>query len=469
MTTTGNTQVLTGADILKLSAYLQNLANTDQRAYATLSGYLNGSPTLQRDMWQGTRQDAERQYAIDVAQLGLQQANLNFQQRVAEADTKISEMGLLASQRGPENAIAYNYLLNNGVAPSGTAVGGSSISTGINQPYAATAGGLGGAIVMPNQQGDAMARANAMSAAWNAGDYGKYQQLGGTAAIPQGPEQGGMDAGSAPQTFDNAAALAGTMAATGRDEAQIAADNAQTMAAFGNMNAAAEGGYMNDLGGRMSWLSGAKRMADGGVAMGEPVIVGDPKSGAPTTPNIEMAAPVMEGGEMGMAVMPTDRMAQNAGSPAYDEGYRDQMQGMADPQRMKTDKEYLSGVMACEAEKVGGVPMAAEGGVFSNTAYSGQDIANMPSIRKLAGSMGSGFGGNMLDYSIPGSDVSIPSANRANITTLARMLPSELATVSGVVETPRAMGGLGLDFGDYLAGAQRSAPTGARFGAATYG
>ena len=117
------------------------------------------------------------------------------------------------------------------------------------------------------------------------------------------------------------------------------------------------------------------------------------------------------------------------------------------------------------------MPMAADGGVFSNTIYSGQDFANAPSIQKLAGNLGTGFGATGLDYSIPGAGgAGIPQANRANITTLSRMLPSELGFTQGVVETPREMGGLGLDWGDYLAGAKRSAPTGGNFsGATVYG
>ena len=222
-----------------------------------------------------------------------------------------------------------------------------------------------------------------------------------------------------------------------------------------------------------------RRMAQGGITMGEPVIVGDPKGSAPSTPNIEMAAPVMDNGQMGMAVMPADKMEESAESPAYQEGYAAQMQGQPDPQRMKADKEYLAGVMACQAasqarggqQQSGGMPMAADGGVFSNTVYSPTDIANAPSLQKLAGNLGTGFGQTGLDYTIPGAGgAGLPQANRANLTTLSRMLPSELGFTQGVVETPREMGGLGLDWTDYLAGAKRSAPSGASFsGATVYG
>ena len=111
----------------------------------------------------------------------------------------------------------------------------------------------------------------------------------------------------------------------------------------------------------------------------------------------------------------------------------------------------------------------AEGG-FSNTVYDPEDFANAPTIQKLTGALGTGFGGDALDYSIPGTQTSLPAANRANITTLSRLLPSELGFAQGVVETPREMGGLGLDWQDYIAGARRAAPTGASFsGATVYG
>jgi len=213
----------------------------------------------------------------------------------------------------------------------------------------------------------------------------------------------------------------------------------------------------------------------GSIQMGPPVITGDSNT---SKPNPEMTAPIMDNGQMGVAVMPLDKMAEGSQTPAFQEGYAAMSQGQPDPQRMKADKDYLAGVMAAQAEAqpaaaeppMGGMPMAANGGVFSNTWYSPTDIANAPSIQKLAGNMNVGaFGGTKLDYSLPGTDVSLPAANRLNITNFSRMRPSEQGFIQGVAETPREMGGAGLDWGDYLTDAARAAPTGARFGAAVYG
>ena len=712
-------QTLVGYLIPQLTQQLQLNENADTRAYSGLTGYLDGNPTLAREAYGAAREDALRQFSVDVAQLGLSQANLNFQQRVAEADTKLQELSTLAQQRGPKNALAYNYLLNNGVVPQGTAAGGSSISGGINQPYttpppssaqqtitssaqaapaqpgastysidgqqqaknpfgasptgawyssspeeyAKAAAAVGntapaapdqtpGYTIDPNgvnlsageiangaqwhaadggmqmdwldgpdgrvrdlaaamqwlpreadggMSFDVNALAALLAGGANSGDVNAllgqamreqqiprpvqaassslappayqqpaYQQPAPLAArdYPQGPmpmemydtpaapaplpsggswgqeDTAGPREGWQPQVTSSAQpasaqptrmrgnstpvdlirALAqygpslgqsqsetdqqnrdvfgrvagGAMAYPGTGGAVAAATErlgalaglfrkAPAAIDYGNFTGVSpyemNGFIKSALGGAPRQANGGitmpRHMAAGGIQMGSPVIVGDPKAGAPTTPNVEMAAPVMDGGQAGMAVMPVDKMAQSQGSPAYDEGYQAQLQGNPDPQRMQQDKEYLAGVMACQAasqarggqQQSGGMPMAADGGVFSNTVYSPTDIANAPSLQKLAGNLGTGFGQTGLDYSIPGAGgAGIPQANRANITTLSRMLPSELGFTQGVVETPREMGGLGLDWGDYLAGAKRSAPTGGNFsGATVYG
>jgi len=693
-TTNTGVQRVTGDQIQMLAAYLQNLANSDQRAYAGLTGYLNGQATLPREMMWQAQQQADRQFALDVASSGLQTAQFNYNQRMGEAQVRLQEQSLLASQRGPKNAIAYNYLLNDMAAPAGQERTPSGAS-GINQPY-----GGGGSIGMPQQGNPAdVARGQQGVTDWNAahpsnpngtveggfpnagntslasdqqrgqqaadewnrthqspaggtveggapsndpfasvheafglpamaeggmapegyaiGQYveqmraagrldealatlaakgysiapeapeapaapaapaqaaapqqavpvqyaapqvaaapqrvaGEYEQDPWEAAItaayaglpvdaagpvapePQdptplsmgGPRSKYVDQRAYDEWMTGAGGMAGKAAAiryAGRspgaesvasklgemgpdtvrsimpEGGRRIADLARRLGPIGNdtirsirnlrinIPAYGEGGMTpranvpaNDAwqrdGGRGLTLSGIPGMAQGGIQMGSPVIVGDPKASAPQSPNIEMAAPIVEGGEPGMAVMPVDKMAAGAqgGSPAFDEGYQAMQQGAPDPARMKADKEYLAGVMACQAEKAqapqGEMPMAADGGVFSNTWYNPQQIADSPSIQKLAGNMPTtGFGANKLDYTLPGTNSALPAGNRANLTTLSRMLPSELGFLEGVVETPREMGGLALDWGDYITSSQRAAPTGARFGASVYG
>lgn len=106
-----------------------------------------------------------------------------------------------------------------------------------------------------------------------------------------------------------------------------------------------------------------------------------------------------------------------------------------------------------------------DGGILSNVGYSGEDIGNSPTVKKITGQMPTrAFGANMLDYSLPGSTATLPQANRLNYATYSRLQPSEQQYLQGIIETPREMGGLGLDFTDYLDTARRAAPTGVTFG-----
>jgi hypothetical protein len=203
-------------------------------------------------------------------------------------------------------------------------------------------------------------------------------------------------------------------------------------------------------------------MAVGGTASNEMIMLGDSASGAPT-------------GNEELVVNPTGAPLGVVPNDAIPEGMKTAAAGKPDANELL----QLIGQLIASMDFGGGeevvaeegvIPAAAEGGVFSNVAYGSDAIAGMPSLQKLAGNMNtSAFGGNMLDYSVPGSSFAIPQANRANIRTLNSYRPSEMATLQGVVETPRAIGGLGLDFGDYLTDAYRAAPTGATFGTTRYG
>ena len=145
MTTDNSTQMLQGYLIPYLAAQIAQMGAGNEQALSALSGYLDpatlggqagGIPTLAREMYEEQTRQARDNYALDVARFGLDQANLNFQQRTAAANTRLNELALLASQRGPENAISYNYLLNNLDAPEGRTTDADSVSAGINQPSA---------------------------------------------------------------------------------------------------------------------------------------------------------------------------------------------------------------------------------------------------------------------------------------------------------------------------------------------
>jgi hypothetical protein len=101
-------ETLIGYQIPLLAAQIANMGAQNEQALAGLSGYINpatmgyssGIPTLARDMFEDAKAQADRQYTLDVAQFGLQQATLKYQQRMGEAQVKLDELGLLASQRG---------------------------------------------------------------------------------------------------------------------------------------------------------------------------------------------------------------------------------------------------------------------------------------------------------------------------------------------------------------------------------
>ena len=68
-----------------------------------------------------------------------------------------------------------------------------------------------------------------------------------------------------------------------------------------------------------------------------------------------------------------------------------------------------------------------------------------------------------------GAYVSLQPQSEFRIDQYADMLPSSRALLESIVSTPREMGGLGLDFQDYLESSRRAAPIGRRFGPSAYG
>ena len=120
-----------------------------------------------------------------------------------------------------------------------------------------------------------------------------------------------------------------------------------------------------------------------------------------------------------------------------------------------------------------GMPHAAEGGLFgaaANTAYSPEDIGNLPVVRQARGEEATprfgAFGGNTA---LPGSGKQIPYGAEFRYDTYEDMLPSSRALLENLVSSPREQGGLALDFTDFLEQSRRGAPLGRRFAPASYG
>jgi len=414
---------------------------------AALGGDLSSMlPTLARDRFNEETAEAKRQYGLDVARLGLDTARLNYEQRVSAADARYKELSILASQRGPGDSIAYNYALRGLSAPEGTEVNPNQGSQSINQPYTAQ---------IPAAPAPAAAASAPTTIQYDTADPGR--------AIEAPPEKAAPPAAPA-STFSSRPAY----------EAAIAANKAKTAAAPAPRPAATTAPVAAPTPARAPTIASLPvdqrqliRMAEGGMAGGNPdgrfIVMGDSENGQPTgneellvnptnapvaaIPNEAIPPGVVEGGDA-------------AGTPTADEIL-----------------EMIAGLLQTAGFGGGGgeasgapVQAAAEGGIFGNKVYSPDEIAGLPSLQAIGGNMNlSAFGGNALDMQMPGTSMKIPWGHQANLTTLSRMHGSERDQLRGAIETPREVGGLGLMWGDWLEAAQRAAPTGASFGAASYG
>ncbi len=466
-------QVVTGSSVIdQIIKYLDVTGGHGLTASA-LSGYidpyllgLEGSsmlPTL-------SREQAERQYALDVAKYGLDQARLNFDQRVSAADARLKELSLLSSQRGPGNSIAYNYALRGMSAPAGQQVSPYSMSQSINMPYE---GGVSPAqptrpaIPVPPQQ---------------------PTPTGGYPMRPVEPEPA-----RAPQTPTAALASAASPAGAGGSttpapaaspspaiqwQPQVEPDRGRTVASNNPTIASLPTAQRQVL-----------RMADGGMTDDRIVMVGD-KQGQETGAEELVVNPT----GAPMAVVPNEALPSGmdtapAGKPSAEEvllmiGRLIESLGVEDEQAPEGVAEALE-IPAAEgggsfgrrkiADEVrsrmrGRISRYADGGIFGTTLYSPGEIAGQPALQAASkGQRLAPFGGNALDMVLPGTDTSLPMGHQMNIGNYASMLPSEQEQLRGAIETPREMGGLGLMFGDWLTSAVRAAPVGRSFGASGYG
>ena len=167
------------------------------------------------------------------------------------------------------------------------------------------------------------------------------------------------------------------------------------------------------------------------------------------------------------------------GGPTVGQGWAGQGSGrrMGTPfGQVYTDPadSYWSRLPDGYAQQRGNLPAFANGTpdtVFGNFGrFTPQQLVDSPLVRKLTGQQDTDlwqhYGGNGT-MTLPGTQQNLP--NTINMATFARMAPSERGMTQGLYETPRSMGGLGLDWGDILQASQRAAPLGARFSNASYG
>lgn len=461
----------------------------------TLAGYLNpnalgfdtgsGVPTLARDMFEEAQHEADRQYALDVGRFGLAQAQLNYQQRLSEAQTRIQELALLSSQRGPSNQLAYQYNLRGLSAPAGTAVNPHQGSQNINQPSA---------ITMPT----VAPRPETTEKVW------------GDPKTPPPPPP--IETPSMTPTFDAALASGGTPIV---DKTSGATTGTQWTNPGGSSI-----GYSNefiqmvqsnpDLAKQVErWFEPPKKMAAGGVSDGI-AVVGEEE------PELVIALPegfaVLNEEQLGMDPMAVSasggsgggseqqlleeigallRSAMGgAGAPTKSRGVRRPSKGVTPARPQEGDRrppiQNLPSYGGASGPSMAPIPngrpgdgaalmplrarRAAEGAIIDNTLYDPAAMAGQPAIQSIAqGIRLPAFQGTSLNMQLPGTDTTLPMGHKTNVQDLMAMHQSERDTLQGFIETPREMGGLGLMFGDWLEDATRAAPTGRSFGPAGYG
>lgn len=427
--------VVAGSGIAELMAAILNQAAANQNNLYGMAGYVdpsalgwgNGSPmpTLAREQFDLARilgfgglgldrESLELQRMLGLAGLGLDREQLdlsrlfgtqdraldaerfNFDQRLAEQNLWLQGLGLQAQQRGPENYLAYNYLLNNLGAPAGEQVDTRAWTEGLVQPYSAPPAPAPAAQAAPAPR--RQAKPTAKPAPKAPKPKAPKRQAPARNFNPRNPvdmrdlhEQGsamGLDLGSGQNI--------GSYAKTPQGLASLA-----------------EG--MQAMGIGQPW----PKMAQGGQTYAPLLVVGDNPSG-------------MSGEHEEIVFNPTN-------APLI--------------------------VMPSKG-RAAGLPHAAQGGMFGGTTYGSDAIAGQPWIQKLLGG-GPLFGGNQLDTTLPGSDVDLGFG--FNLANFADLMPSEQQQARGTFETPRNMGGLGLNFEDVLAASMRQAPVGRRAGATQWG
>lgn len=416
-------------------------------------GYLN---TLGRDQLDATLGEAKRGYALDVARFGLAQADLNYRQRATEAQNRLQEMALQVSQRGPANAIGYNYLLGNRAAPTGTerSIQPSGVSQPSNiqvppeptaavDPYALLAqrgldrnGNPVPTAPAPAAAPAAPAAPPAPAAPWNP----SQGVPPGFTQAPWNPSQGvppGFTQQETPALAHGGIVVPPDAEMMPMDGGAVPPSSAMPPSMPQQPDSPVA--HASDP----SWLDGyAKGMQAAGMRGGDEgaaqAVVGDSVSGQRTGhEEVATAVPTSDPQRPALAVQP-----------------------IPDGQPLPPMRRAAAG---------GFIDTGMSGGT-QNTMYSPRDFANTPAVRQATGKEATPrFGAFAGSTTIPGTETQIPFGAQQNYTTLQDMQPSSRALLESIVSTPRDQGGLGLEWADFLESSRRGAPLGRRYATASYG
>lgn len=416
-----------GLDIRKqffdeINTGVQNAINQGQvTGYSPVSLLGSGPviPTLARDQLAEQARGTDLGNAINVGNLRLLTDQQNYQQRLGQASLQKGVLDTVAGLRGPSNAIRYNYLLNAVGAPTGQQVDPFAAFRNIAQPtdFASVYPGQlpqqrppqqQQPLVAPQQQGTA----GPMTAATSAP---------AAAVLPSS----GVSVQVTPQHMQYAQATF----ASAPPEATVSPTTGKTMtpadlAAYAAVAQAAPSEAAN-------WLRSNGYM---GAADGASVHMRNTRGTSAEQPGGTNPATVLVG---------------EAGRPEVVVG---------------TDFDVipLDGAMAAGGSVTDGDILGGLGNPFSFETFSPEQVAQTPAIQQTIGNRpGRAFGGTGIDMSIPGTQTQLPF--QLNLQRFAMLNPSERDLIAGLYDTPRELGGLGVDWRDVAEQTRRAAPTGSGF------
>lgn len=414
-------------------------------------------------------------YNTNRSTLRLGTESENARQRVAQTQAQQGVLNLLAGLRGPSNAIAYNSLLNAVGRPVGQQVDPFAEFRSIYQPVNwgdIDPGEAAAPRALPSLQ-----EADSLALPTMGAQQQQLQQQPVTQLPPQQqqPQQQGGGYMAPAQVTNRATYLPssgasvrvdaryveeanGIYSSYGSPQEQLAAATSPTtgavmtpddLANYLAVSQAAPSEAANWL--RSNGFLGAAKGAE--VHMKKPRYAknGAKASGKNATVIGGEAGPEMVVGSdfevipisHGMDLLsPKTKMAAKGASVT---------DGIA-----TLPKAYSGG-----SQGVSGAPQLLNniGNPFSFETYRPEQVAALPAVQKITGGMGSrAFGGTGLDTGIPGTGTRLPFA--MNLSNFSRLLPSEQQLISSVYETPRELGGLGLDFSDVMETTRRAAPVG---------
>lgn len=427
---------LQGVDLVKLAAEIANMLASQRQSGLSSAGYadygalgMGGGfgPTLAREQFQAqtalaqqsmaaARDDAARNYSLDLQRFGLAYADTAFQQRLAAASQQIQMLDLQTRRSGPEDWLRYNHIINNKPAPTEPTVNAGQGPGAV----APTVGGQAPAMLQLGQKpptqpdgtpwyidGNRQATnpfGSSPSGAWYSASQGEYDKM---AAIADQDQQNG---GAGPDVHPEVNGIQGQDWTPG-----TTADSPLTPGADQDVQRAQ--GYEwdpNGSGGVHLLAFGGTSTRPAGASGMHAAVVGDAQRGNRANPELVMS-------RTPIAALPLQ--GKNSAGP-------------------KVKKAAMAKL-----------PKRATGGMSAAAA---------PFVQKVTG------GDEAVPFGARGEALGSYGTSPLDYNKFLKLLPSEQAMTKGYVETPRDQGGLGGWFPDELERGRRASFQGLSLSPATY-